>query len=424
MIEIQTNSNHNQAKILVIGVGGGGNNALTMMSDYGIEGVQLIALNTDVQHLDKCNCDTKLQIGEKLTKGLGAGANPEIGEKAAQESQEQIEEAIADADMVILTCGMGGGTGTGATPFIAGLAKGMDKLTVAVVTKPFTYEGKPRMQNALDGIERLKTNVDSIIVVSNDRLLSIADKNISFKDGLKKADEVLLQMVMAITDIVYKTQDITLDFADIRTAMSNKGTAHIGIGVGRGDNKAKDAVNAAVNSPMLETSIQGASDLLVNVSGDSSFPEVTEAFQYLQSLVGEDTRMFNGYDSTVDQPGEIKVTIIATGVAQAQPTPEKKIIPPKSVETTGFNPKSSAMGMNYTGNPVYNFKMPEYFNSPGFVNGGFSREATHKANDSFKAGAGYAQENNIDGQLLNNGMNQIQSIDIPDFVRYKGNEDR
>ncbi len=418
MIEIKNNSNHNQAKILVIGVGGGGNNALTHMSEVGIEGVQFIALNTDVQHLDTCQCETKLQIGEKLTKGLGAGANPEIGEQAAKESEELIEEAISEADMVILTCGMGGGTGTGATPFIANLAKSMDKLTVAVVTKPFAHEGRPRMKNALDGIERLRANVDSIVIVPNDKLMSIADKNISYKDALKKVDDVLMQLVMAITDIVYKTQDMTLDFADIKTAMSNKGTAHIGIGIGKGENKAKDAVNAAVNNSMLETSIQGATDLLVNISGEVSYFEYLEASQHLHSLVGEETNIYSGYDSTTEQAGELKVTIIATGVSQAPP--EKKIIPPTpqqvgSMPFRGTGYQSSSVGMNYSGNPVSSFKMPSFLNT-GSGQGVRSDRPTAVNTKNISGSGGYVSEPNIDATMLNSESNQRQTIDIPDFL--------
>ena len=222
MDEIHVELSDNKARVLVVGIGGCGNNALTRMQEYGVEGVELIALNTDIQDLNKCQCHKKIQIGEKLTKGLGAGSVPETGEKAAEESQEAIEEAIKEADMVILTCGMGGGTGTGATPFVAGIAKGMDKLTVAIVTKPFKYEGKPRMQHALDGIEKLKSSVDTMIVVPNDRLLTIVDKNISFTDGLRKADdEVLLKAVVGVTELIYRTQVINLDFADVKTAMTN-----------------------------------------------------------------------------------------------------------------------------------------------------------------------------------------------------------
>lgn len=425
LIEIKNNSNHNQAKILVMGVGGGGNNALTHMSEVGIDGVQFIALNTDVQHLDTCNCETKLQIGEKLTKGLGAGSNPSIGEQAAKESEEMIEEAISEADMVILTCGMGGGTGTGATPFIASLAKEMDKLTVAVVTKPFTFEGKPKMEKALEGIEKLRANVDSIVIVPNDKLMSIADKNISYKDALKKVDEVLMKLVMAITDIVYKTQDVTLDFADIRTAMSNKGTAHIGIGIGKGENKAKDAVDAAVNNPMLETSIQGATDLLVNISGEASYFEYVEASQHLHSLVGEETNIYPGYDSTIEQAGELKVTIIATGVTQA--ATEKKIIPPANqvgsipFRSSGF--KTSSVGMNYSANPVSSFKMPSFLNTSSGQGGKAEKPGTGNA-QSISTTGGYMSETNIDSTLLSSESNQRKPIDIPDFLVDKNKSDK
>lgn len=404
LIEIQAETSSNRAKILVLGIGGCGNNALTRMSEHGIEGIELIGLNTDVQDLDKCKCDKKLQIGEKLTKGLGAGAIPETGEKAAEESREQIEEAIKDADMVILTCGMGGGTGTGATPLVASIAKAMDKLTVAIVTKPFKYEGKPRMQNALEGIEKLQKNVDTMIVVPNDKLMSLMDKNISYSEGLRKADdEVLLKTVMGVTDLIYKTQEINLDFADIKTAMTNKGIAHIGIGIGRGDNKAKDAVNAAVENPLLETSIEGASDILVGVSGDCSFVDVSEAFQYVESLVGDNTRIFNGYDKTADQPGEIKVTIIATGITQM--APDKKIVPNK----LGLFNTPVRGNMPYAGNPVENFKMPTSI---------YSGAAPVGINYSGTAG-NYTGQSHTNANPAASPMHSAKELDIsiPNFLK-------
>ena len=237
MLEIMSNEELAQAKILVIGVGGAGNNAVNRMVDEAIEGVELIGINTDKQALDLCKANTRVQIGEKLTKGLGAGAKPEIGAAAVEENREEITELVKEADMVFVTCGMGGGTGTGAAPVVAEIAKELGILTVGVVTKPFIFEGKPRMNNALMGIERLKENVDTLIIIPNDKLLQICDKRTSIKDAFCKADEVLQQGVQGITDLIFKPGLINLDFADIQTVMRDKGIAHIVIGVGNGEDK-------------------------------------------------------------------------------------------------------------------------------------------------------------------------------------------
>ena len=242
MLEIMSNEELAQAKILVIGVGGAGNNAVNRMVDEAIEGVELIGINTDKQALDLCKANTRVQIGEKLTKGLGAGAKPEIGAAAVEENREEITELVKEADMVFVTCGMGGGTGTGAAPVVAEIAKELGILTVGVVTKPFIFEGKPRMNNALMGIERLKENVDTLIIIPNDKLLQICDKRTSIKDAFCKADEVLQQGVQGITDLIFKPGLINLDFADIQTVMRDKGIAHIGIGVGNGEDKAVEAI--------------------------------------------------------------------------------------------------------------------------------------------------------------------------------------
>ena len=258
MLEIKTNESEAAAKIIVVGVGGGGNNAVNRMIDEQIAGVEFIAINTDKQALQLCKAPTLMQIGDKLTKGLGAGAKPEIGEKAAEESAEEIQSALKGADMVFVTCGMGGGTGTGATPVVARIAKEQGALTVGVVTKPFKFESKTRMNNALAGIEKLKENVDTLIVIPNDKLLEIVDRRTTMPDALKKADEVLKQAVQGITDLINVPALINLDFADVQTVMKDKGLAHIGIGAATGDDKAIEAVKMAVASPLLETTINGA----------------------------------------------------------------------------------------------------------------------------------------------------------------------
>ena len=314
MLEIKINEAENAARILVIGVGGAGNNAINRMVEENIMGVEFIGINTDKQALQFCKAPTAMQIGEKLTKGLGAGAKPEIGEKAAEESQEELAQAMKGADMVFVTCGMGGGTGTGAAPVIAQIAKDMGILTVGVVTKPFRFEAKQRMNNALCGIENLKNAVDTLIVIPNDRLLEIVDRRTTMPEALKKADEVLLQSVQGITDLINVPGLINLDFADVQTVMMDKGIAHIGIGRAKGDDKALEAVKQTVSSPLLETTIEGASDVIINISGDISLIEANEAATYVQELAGDDANIIFGamYDESMED--EATITVIATGL--------------------------------------------------------------------------------------------------------------
>ena len=317
LLEIMTTEADTSAKIIVIGVGGAGNNAVNRMIDENIGGVEFIGINTDKQALTLCKAPTLIQIGEKLTKGLGAGAQPEIGEKAAEESQEEISQALKGADMVFVTCGMGGGTGTGAAPVIAQIAKDMGILTVGVVTKPFRFEARQRMNNALKGIENLKNAVDTLIVIPNDRLLEIVDRRTTMPDALKKADEVLLQAVQGITDLINVPGLINLDFADVQTVMTDKGIAHIGIGKAKGDEKALEAVKQAVSSPLLETTIEGASHVIINISGDISLMDANDAASYVQNLAGEDANIIFGamYDDSVTDTA--KITVIATGLNDA-----------------------------------------------------------------------------------------------------------
>ena len=314
MLEIKTNDAESAARIIVVGVGGAGNNAVNRMVDEQIDGVDFIGVNTDKQALQLCKAPRLLQIGEKLTKGLGAGAKPEIGEKAAEESAEEIAAALKGADMVFVTCGMGGGTGTGAAPVVAKLAKEMGILTVGVITKPFRFEAKTRMVNALGGIEKIKEHVDTLIVIPNDKLLQIVDRRTTMPEALKKADEVLQQAVQGITDLINLPAIINLDFADIQTVMKDKGIAHIGIGEGKGDDKALEAVKMAVESPLLETTISGATDVILNVSGDITLPDASDAADYVQSLTGEDVNIIFGAMYDDSKTDCCTVTVIATGL--------------------------------------------------------------------------------------------------------------
>ena len=305
-----------KAKIRVVGVGGGGNNAVDRMIEDNVDGIDFIAVNTDSQDLKRSKAPNRIQLGEKLTSGLGAGGQPEIGAKAGEESQEAITKAITGSDMLFVTCGMGGGTGTGAAPIIAGIAKGMGILTVGVVTKPFVFEGKVRMANALKGIEELRRNVDTLLVIPNEKLLEIMDDTASFKDSLKKADEVLTQGVQGISGLISNPGEINLDFADVKTIMKDKGVALIGIGRASGKSRGVKAAEAAINSPLLESSIRGSASLLVNVAGSSNLTmhEVNEASRFVNDAVeNDDANIIFGSSINDDLDDEVIVTVVATG---------------------------------------------------------------------------------------------------------------
>lgn len=344
MLEIMTNETEAAARIIVIGVGGAGNNAVNRMVEEQIGGVEFIGVNTDKQALKLCKAPTAIQIGEKLTKGLGAGAKPEIGEKAAEESIEELKEAIQGADMVFVTCGMGGGTGTGATPVLARAAKEMEILTVGVVTKPFRFEAKQRMNNALLGIEKLKESVDTLIVIPNDKLLEIVDRRTTMPEALKKADEVLQQAVQGITDLINLPALINLDFADVQTVMTDKGIAHIGIGTARGDDKALEAVKQAITSPLLETTIAGASHVIINVSGDISLIDANEAASYVQEQVGEEANVIFGAMYDASNSDEVSITVIATGLQESGNRAGFS-----SYRSTAVKPASAPAGINPAG---------------------------------------------------------------------------
>ncbi len=355
MLEIKSNEVEAAARILVVGVGGAGNNAVNRMVEENIAGVEFLGVNTDSQALKMCNSHRLLQIGEKLTQGLGAGAVPEIGEKAAEESAETIATAIKGAHMVFVTCGMGGGTGTGAAPVIAKIAKEQGALTVGIVTKPFRFEARKRMENAIGGIEKLKQNVDTLIVIPNDKLLDIVDRRTSMADALKKADEVLQQGVRGITDLINVPSLINLDFADVRTVMQDKGIAHLGIGQASGDDKAVEAVKLAVNSPLLETTIQGASDLIVNISGDISLYDAYDAVEYVRDITGDEVNLIMGARDDTRDADTCTVTVFATGIdenaakaaAAAQPANRYARRPQQGMPPMGM--PGQQMGVNMPG---------------------------------------------------------------------------
>ena len=315
------------ATIKVIGVGGAGNNAVNRMVDSGIEGVEFVTVNTDKQALLLSKAGTKIQIGEKITRGLGAGANPDIGAQAAEESRSEISEAIKGADMVFVTAGMGGGTGTGAAPIVASIAKEMGILTIAVVTKPFTFEGRKRLTQAERGIESLKGKVDTLVVIPNDKLLQIIDRKTSIVEAFKMADDVLRQGVQGISDLIKVPGLVNLDFADVKTIMLNTGMAHMGIGRASGENRAEDAAKQAIQSPLLETTIEGARGVIINVTGGENLGlhEVNTAAELVQRSVDPEANIIFGavIDKSLDE--DIVITVIATGFDKEPGTKETTI---------------------------------------------------------------------------------------------------
>ena len=315
MIEFEDQNLNNTANIKVVGVGGGGNNAINRMIEAGLQGVDFISINTDAQSLQSSLANKKVQIGSKLTKGLGAGANPEIGKAAADESKEELYKLLQGADMIFITAGMGGGTGTGAAPVIAKAAKDLGILTVGVVTRPFTFEGKKRREHADMGIKYLKKYVDSLVIVPNDKLLQISEKRTTMMEAFAKADDVLKQGVQGISDLIAEAGLINLDFADVKTVMSDRGVAHMGVGRGRGEDRVNDAVRTAIESPLLETSINGAKAILLNVMGgyDLGMLEINEIADQIEQAADEDAIVIFGSTVREDLQDEIVITVIATG---------------------------------------------------------------------------------------------------------------
>lgn len=442
MLEIKINEADNAARILVIGVGGAGNNAVNRMIEENIAGVEFFGINTDKQALQFCKAPTAMQIGEKLTKGLGAGAKPEVGEKAAEENADDLAQVMKGADMVFVTCGMGGGTGTGAAPVVAKIAKDMGILTVGVVTKPFRFEARTRMTNAVNGIERLKDSVDTLIVIPNDRLLEIVDRRTTMPDALKKADEVLQQAVQGITDLINVPGLINLDFADVQTVMTDKGIAHIGIGRAKGDEKALEAVKQAVSSPLLETTIEGATHVIINISGDISLIEANEAASYVQEMAGDDANIIFGAMYDENAQDEASITVIATGLDMQSETPVSKVMTnfsnpgfkqPKTVapQNQPVNQEAAATAANPAYNQNYNnnnYSNPNYNNNQNYQNGnanyGNQNYAGNNNNSNYQK-PNYTPQNNPQAAPQGNGqpyrptVNKEVQINIPDFLRNK-----
>ncbi|MBQ7140114.1 MAG: cell division protein FtsZ [Bacilli bacterium] len=303
------------AKIKVIGVGGGGNNAVNRMIESGVKGVEFIVANTDLQVLNTSKASIKIQLGAALTDGLGAGANPEVGKEAAMESKKEIEEVLKGADMVFVTCGMGGGTGTGAAPVIAEIAQNLGALTVGIVTKPFSFEGRKRMEHAMSGLEELKKHVDTLIVIPNDRLREIIDKSTPMLDAFREVDNVLRRGVQSISDLIAVAGLVNLDFADVKAVMSKRGNAIIGIGIGVGEDRAIEAARQAVSSPLLETSIVGATDAIINITGGGNLTlfEAEDAAQVVRDAANTEINTIFGAVINENLTDEVIVTVIATG---------------------------------------------------------------------------------------------------------------
>ena len=427
MLEIKTNESEAAARIIVVGVGGGGNNAVNRMIDEQIAGVEFIAVNTDKQALQLCKAPTLMQIGEKLTKGLGAGAQPEVGEKAAEESSEEIQAALKGADMVFVTCGMGGGTGTGAAPVIARIAKEQGALTVGVVTKPFRFESKTRMQNATSGIDKLKENVDTIIVIPNDKLLEVVDRRTTMPEALKKADEVLQQGVQGVTDLINKPGLINLDFADIQTVMRDKGIAHIGIGSASGENKAVDAIKEAMDSPLLETTVSGATDIIVNFSGNIGIVEAYDAVTYLTEQAGDGVNIIFGTVDNDNMGEDISITIIATGLERSgesdvtaryagTASPMGTMTTPKPAVTT--TPAAEPKTATYAGQSLGTHST-QTSTRPSFL-GGQTTETAPAAKPAYTAPVTPAQQTPVTStpvEPAHVSRPKTESIKIPDFLK-------
>lgn len=357
------------AVIKVIGVGGGGGNAINRMIDEGVAGVEFIAANTDIQALSSSKAETVIQLGPKLTRGLGAGGQPEVGRKAAEESEEVLTEALSGADMVFITAGMGGGSGTGAAPVIARIAKSLGALTVAVVTRPFGFEGNKRSNFAVQGIEELREQVDTLLIISNNNLLEIVDKKTPLLEALSEADNVLRQGVQGITDLITSPGLINLDFADVKTVMANKGNALMGIGIGTGEERIVEAARKAIYSPLLETTIDGSEDVIVNVTGglDMTLTEAEEASEIVGQAAGNGVNIWLGTSIDESMRDEIRVTVVATGVRKDKVNQVAGFN--RGPRTFGTRPNPQQAGVDYASEPL---ARPERSNLDGAEQGHFT----------------------------------------------------
>lgn len=425
--EMEYTGESGMARIMVVGVGGGGNNAVNRMIAAGIESAEFVAVNTDAQALLLSNAQTKLQIGEKLTRGLGAGADPNIGTKAAEESRDAIKAALEGVNLVFITAGMGGGTGTGAAPVIASICRELNILTVAVVTKPFQFEGKRRMSNALQGIERLREYVDTLLVIPNDKLLTIMPKGTPIVKAFQEADDVLRKGIQGISDLIVTPALINLDFADVRNVMKNTGLAHMGVGVGSGENRAIAAVKEAVNSPLLETSIVGANGVILNVTGDlnMSLDEVNEACRLVQEVVSDSANIIFGAGINDELRDQIVVTLIATGFNNNDAQSVNENVVDKSETKVDEHTANNGAGMN---NGAYVQAQPASPNNYSGSSNGYNQNQSQYNNNGYvnntqqQYNNGYSNVQQTVQQKepirINNGEgNEIDESDLPPFIR-------
>ncbi|MGI8384189.1 cell division protein FtsZ [Robertmurraya sp. P23] len=438
MLEFETNIDQ-FATIKVIGVGGGGNNAVNRMIEDGVQGVEFIAVNTDAQALNMSKAEVTMQIGGSLTRGLGAGANPEIGKKAVEESRQQIRDALQGADMVFVTAGMGGGTGTGAAPEIAHIARELGALTIGVVTRPFTFEGRKRAQNAAAGIEEMKKAVNTLIIIPNERLLQIVDKKTPMIEAFREADNVLRQGVQGISDLIAVPGLINLDFADVKTIMSNKGTALMGIGVASGEDRAAEAAKKAISSPLLETSINGAKGVLMNITGgmNLSLYEVQEAADIVAAATDDQLNMIFGSVINENLKEEIMVTVIATGFDHD----EEEAPPSNTSRRPGdimANSREQYQGQLRQREPVAHAESGNYGQAQNFSqsssygqSGNYSQTGSYGQSGNNSQSGGYDQSRNYSqsgyqsqppsyGEPANyerGTQQQDDSLDIPSFLR-------
>jgi cell division protein FtsZ len=402
IFEFEENSTQN-ARMKVVGIGGGGGNAVNRMIEERLDAVEFISINTDAQALVASKSDVKIQIGKKLTRGLGAGARPEIGRQAIEENRDEVERVLGQADLVFVTCGMGGGTGTGAAPVVAAVAKAAGALTVGIVTKPFLFEGRKRMRQAEMGITDMREHVDTMIIVPNERLLAVVGKGIPFQDALKKADEVLLHATQGISTLISKTGLVNVDFADVRTVMMNGGSALMGTGIGRGENRAMEAAQQAISSPLLDNiSISGSSGVLLNITGggDLTLGEVTQISEIVHEAAGDEAEIIFGAVHEPAMQGEIRVTVIATGFDRAFGQPEAR----PSANTNSVRPAGAASANN-----VLPFSPPHVTT----VRTGGTGPGTRPGADPRRAVRFSPPAPSPTGRPTE----QIEDLDIPTFIR-------
>ncbi|MDO5564536.1 MAG: cell division protein FtsZ [Eubacteriales bacterium] len=429
--EMEKESIKNAAKIVVVGVGGAGNNAINRMIEDEILSVTFIAANSDAQALRRVSSPAQvIQLGETLTKGLGCGADPEMGKRAGKESEEAIKEMLKGSDMVFVTCGMGGGTGTGAAPIIASIAKEQDILTIGIVTKPFSFEGKKRMKNADEGIRELKECVDTIVVIPNDKLLHMVESNTSTSEAFKKADEVLRDAVRGITDLIVRPALINLDFADVKTVMKGKKTAHIGMGRGTGENRVKEALKAAVTSELLDTSITTAKDMILLFRGDLSLIDVDAAMKMIQEQASDEVNVIFGVAEDDDMAGQVEVTVIATGMRDTS-------LDSSGIDNRSFSPENLGFNINQQNQGSIRFveKKPLFdTNQVPFQNSSqIDQNANMKNNQNinpFIPNFGYSNESGFASDIFpknnieNNNTSNVDKTQLGLFANKKKRDDK